>query len=105
MKKSSVTNWRKKNEVYTSPESRFSKFFTTTKKGYKLTTQWLKDIFQREDHNVPTQDTASTMLTPTYPTLMTENCSNSSKNPTNILPLKVETGNVKYLSKAVPQKV
>ena len=35
--------------------------------------------------------------------LQAETCSSSSKNPTNVLPLKVETGNVKDLTKAVPQ--
>ncbi|CAL2047949.1 unnamed protein product [Caenorhabditis brenneri] len=106
MKKSSVTNWRKKKEVYTPPKSRFPKYFTTTKKGYNMTTQRLEDGFQRKDQNVPTQDTisASAMLTPTPTTLMAETCSSSSKNPTNVLPLKVETGNVKDLTKAVPQK-
>ncbi|CAL2048293.1 unnamed protein product [Caenorhabditis brenneri] len=106
MKKSSVTNWRKKKEVYTPPKTRFSKYFTTTKEGYKMTTQRLEDVFQRKYQNVPTQDTmsGSAMLTPTPPTLMAKTCSSSSKNPTNVLPLKVETGNVKYLTKAVPQK-
>ncbi|CAL2048595.1 unnamed protein product [Caenorhabditis brenneri] len=82
VKKSSVTNLKKKKEVYTPPKSRFSKYFTTTKKGYKMTAQRLKDVFQRKDRNEPTQDTmpASAMLTPTHPTLMTETCSTDDSN-------------------------
>ncbi|CAL2048580.1 unnamed protein product, partial [Caenorhabditis brenneri] len=106
MKKPSVTNWKKKKEVYTPPKSRFSKYFTTTKKGYKMTTQRLKNVFHRKDRNEPMQDTmpAPVMPPPTHPAPLAETCSSSSKNPTNLSPLKVETGNVKDLTKAVPQK-
>ncbi|CAL2048582.1 unnamed protein product [Caenorhabditis brenneri] len=106
VKKSSVTNLKKKKEVYTPPKSRFSKYLTTTKKGYKMTTQRLKDVFQRKDRNEPMQGTmpAPAMSTPTHPAPLAETCSSSSKNPTNLLPLKFETGNVKDLTKAVPQK-
>ncbi|CAL2048295.1 unnamed protein product [Caenorhabditis brenneri] len=106
MKKFSVTNWKKKKEVYTPPKSRFSKYFTTTKKGYKLTTQRLKDVFQSNDQNEQMQDTmpTSAIPTPTHATSVAETCSSSSKNPTNSVPLKVEIGNVKDLTKAIPQK-
>ncbi|EGT56816.1 hypothetical protein CAEBREN_15846 [Caenorhabditis brenneri] len=69
MKKSSVTNWKKKKEVYTPPKSRFSKYFTTTKKGYKMTTQRLKEGFQKKGRNEPMQDTmpASAILISTHP--------------------------------------
>ncbi|CAL2048367.1 unnamed protein product [Caenorhabditis brenneri] len=44
------------------------------------------------------------MLTPTHPTLLAETCSRSKKNPTNSVPSKVETGEMKDFTKAAPQK-
>ncbi|EGT46876.1 hypothetical protein CAEBREN_04742 [Caenorhabditis brenneri] len=37
--------------------------------------------------------------------LQAKTCSSSSKNPANSVPLKVEIGNAKDITKAVPQKV
>ncbi|EGT43270.1 hypothetical protein CAEBREN_16654 [Caenorhabditis brenneri] len=43
-------------------------------------------------------------ISETIETSKAETCSSSSKTSTNLLPLKVEIGNVKDLTKAVPQK-
>ncbi|CAL2047947.1 unnamed protein product [Caenorhabditis brenneri] len=71
-----------------------------------MTTQRLKDVFQRRDQNEQMQDTmpTSAIPTPTHATSVAETCSSSSMNSTNSVPLKVETGNVKDLTKAISQK-
>ncbi|CAL2047895.1 unnamed protein product [Caenorhabditis brenneri] len=46
----------------------------------------------------------STMLNPTHPTLLAETCSSSSKNPTNFVLSKVETGKITVLTTAVQRK-
>ncbi|CAL2048365.1 unnamed protein product [Caenorhabditis brenneri] len=63
-------------------------------------------FFQREYKDEHMQDSmpASAMLTPTDSTLLDETCSRSLENPTNSVPSRVETGEMKDFTKAAPQK-